>query len=301
MKNNPVLKRELRVRARSFRMPFVILLFNGILAAAALLNMYFTVSQVRISATIQYESFLQLYAFVASLEFLLLMFIMPAMTSGSISGERERKTLELLFTTKMSACDIVMGKLLSAVSQLFVLIVSSFPILLLTFVYGSVNFLDLGLLLICFLVTAGFCGGIGIFFSAVMRRSTFSNVCTYGILLFLVLGTYMLNLFLFKLSQDQVNNVVLAFGEMRPEASSGAAVYLLLLNPLATFAQIMEEQVAGGAELFSISKFLGERAGNRITACWIPLSLGIQSMLSFGLVRWAIRFTDPLKSEKRRE
>ena len=159
MKSNPVYKREVTVRARSFRMPLIILVFNGILAVVALLNMYSAVAQVRISASVQYSSFLQLYAFVATLEFLLLMFIMPALTSGSISGERERQTLELLFTTRMTPKDIVMGKLFSALSQLMVLIVSSFPILLLTFVYGSMDLMDLAFLMVCFLVTAVFCGG----------------------------------------------------------------------------------------------------------------------------------------------
>ena len=103
MRNNPVYKREKTIRSRSFRMPLVILLFNGILAVAVLLNMYQTVAQVKISSSIQYSSFLDLYAFVAILEFLLLMFIMPALTSGSISGERERQTLELLFTTRSTS------------------------------------------------------------------------------------------------------------------------------------------------------------------------------------------------------
>ena len=127
MKNNPVYKRERTVRSRSYRIPLVIFAFNGVLALAALLNMYQTVAQVQMSASIQYKSFLQLYGFVATLEFMLLMFIMPALTSGSISGERERQTLELLFTTRMSSKDIVLGKLLSAVEQLMVLVVSSLP------------------------------------------------------------------------------------------------------------------------------------------------------------------------------
>ena len=84
VKSNPVYKREVTVRARSFRMPLIILVFNGILAVVALLNMYSAVAQVRISASVQYSSFLQLSAFVATLEFLLLMFIMPALTSGRI-------------------------------------------------------------------------------------------------------------------------------------------------------------------------------------------------------------------------
>lgn len=299
MKSNPVYKREMTVRSRSYRMPLIIMVFNGILAVVALLNMYSAVAQVRISASIQYSSFLQLYGFVATLEFLLLMFIMPALTSGSISGERERQTLELLFTTKMTSKDIVVGKLLSALSQLLVLVVSSFPVLLLTFVYGSVDFTDLGLLFLCFVVVACFCGGIGIFFSSLMRRSTFSNVCTYGCLLLVVIGTYMLNLFLLNLSRMRINNMVIQFGQTRPAADSGAAVYLLLLNPLATFAEILGNQVAGGAETLSMRQFLGSSAGNFVTDHWIVISLLVQSVISLGLVRGAVQFLSPVRNEKK--
>ncbi len=93
MKNNPVYKREMLVRSRSFRIPLIIMIFNGILAVVALLNMYQSIAQVKVSGSVRYENFLQLYAFVAALEFMLLMFIMPALTSASISGERERHTL----------------------------------------------------------------------------------------------------------------------------------------------------------------------------------------------------------------
>lgn len=302
MRSNPVFKRERTVRARSVRIPLIIMVFNGILAVVALLNMYSTVSQVRISASIQYSSFLQLYAFVAMLEFLMLMFIMPALTSGSISGERERQTLELLFTTRMTPADIVNGKLLSALSQLLVLVVSSFPVLLTTFVYGSVDLADLAILLACFAVTAFFCGALGIFSSSLMRRSTFSNVCTYGLLLFVVIGTYMLNLFLCSMSEIQISNMTLLPGETRPLADSGAAVYLLLINPLATFGEILGTQLAGGMENLSVRQFLGNHPGGFVIRFWIPISLVLQTLIGAGLVRGAVYFLDPMKNtkEKRR-
>lgn len=299
MRNNPVFKRESTVRARSFRMPLIILCFNLILAAAALLNMYQTVARVRISASIEYSSFLQLYAFVTSLEFLLLMFIMPALTSGSISGERERQTLELLFTTKMTPADIVMGKLLSACGQLLILVVSSLPVLLVTFVYGSINFWDLFLLLVCFVTVALFTGGIGIFFSSLLRRSTFSNACTYGLLLLITAGTYMINVFMLGMSQMQINNMFLQPGELRPAADTGAAVYLLLLNPVITFAEILGNQVAGGAGNFSVRQFFGGNAGCLAASYWIPLSLAVQLAVSAIMIRGAICFLNPVKNEKR--
>lgn len=299
MRNNPVYKREMAVRARSPRIPVLIMLFNGILAAAALLNMYSSIVQVRISNTIRYESFLQLYAFVATLEFLLLMFIMPALTSASISGERERHTLELMFTTRLRAADIVAGKLMSALSQLLVMAFSSFPVLLLTFVYGSMNLKDLALLMFCFVTVALFCGSLGIFASALMRRSTFSNVVTYGTLLAAVAGTYLFNQFLLNVSQMEVNSMVLQAGEVRPAPSSGWAAYLLLLNPAATFAELLESQVSGGGGQFTARYFLGAASGNFITEHWVFVSAAIQLALSAVLLRGAVWFLEPVRRKRK--
>lgn len=299
MRNNPVYKREMAVRARSPRIPVLIMLFNGILAAAAILNMYSSIVQVRISNTIRYESFLQLYAFVATLEFLLLMFIMPALTSASISGERERHTLELMFTTRLRAADIVAGKLMSALSQLLVMAFSSFPVLLLTFVYGSMNLKDLALLMFCFVTVALFCGSLGIFASALMRRSTFSNVVTYGTLLAAVAGTYLFNQFLLNVSQMEVNSMVLQAGEVRPAPSSGWAAYLLLLNPAATFAELLESQVSGGGGQFTVRYFLGAASGNFITEHWVFVSAAIQLALSAVLLRGAVWFLEPVRRKRK--
>ena len=213
MKNNPVYKREMLVRSRSFRIPLIIMIFNGILAVVALLNMYQSIAQVKVSGSVRYENFLQLYAFVAALEFMLLMFIMPALTSASISGERERHTLELMFTTKIRPVEIVVGKLMSAFSQLMILVVSSLPILMLTFIYGSISSGDLMILLVSYVVGALYCGSLGIFASSLMKRSTFSNVITYGIMLVVAVGTYMLNVFLLNISETEISTMALNSGD----------------------------------------------------------------------------------------
>lgn len=280
-------------------MPAILFIFNGLLSLVSLLNMYRAVAQVKIQAVIQYSGFLQLYAFVAALEFLLLMFIMPALTSGSISGERERQTLELLFTTKMSPADIVTGKLMSAFTQMMVLVVSSLPVILVTFVYGSVNFIDLGLMFCCYVTVAFMTGGLGILFSSMMRRSTFSNVWTYGVLLFLVVGSFMLNQFLLNMSAMEISNMVLPAGEIRPTANSGAAVYLLLLNPAVTFVEILGNQVPAAAEMFSVSAFWGARPETFLSAHWIPISIAVQAAVSALFVAGAVYFLSPVKNEKK--
>lgn len=286
------------VRSRSFRIPLIIMIFNGILAVVALLNMYQSIAQVR-SAPVRYENFLQLYAFVAALEFMLLMFIMPALTSASISGERERHTLELMFTTKIRPVEIVVGSLMSAFSQLMILVVSSLPILMLTFIYGSISSGDLMILLVSYVVGALYCGSLGIFASSLMKRSTFSNVITYGIMLVVVVGTYMLNVFLLNISETEISTMALNSGRRSRKASSGASVYLLLLNPAIMFAELLENQIGqSGGGNFTITHLLGDNGGNFITNHWVFCSLVIQAVLSVLFTWGAVFFLKPERSKK---
>lgn len=229
----------------------------------------------------------------------MLMFIMPALTSASISGERERHTLELMFTTKIRPIDIVIGKLASAFTHLMILVFSSIPVLMLTFIYGSISSQDLFLLLFSYVTVALYCGSLGIFASSLMKRSTFSNVITYGIMLVLVVGTYMLNVFLLRISETEINMMVLGAGETIPEPTSGAAVYLLLANPAITFAQILEGQVAGGGGNFTIRNFLGSQAGNLITDHWVFFSLILQLVLSAIFIWGAVFFLGPVRRQKK--
>ena len=122
MKQDPVYKREARVNARSIRISMIVMVFNGVLSAVALLNMYSVMAQVKASASIQYTSFMQMYELLASLEFIMLLFIVPALTAASISGERERQTLDLMLTTLLTPAQIVSGKLLSALSVMVLLV-----------------------------------------------------------------------------------------------------------------------------------------------------------------------------------
>ena len=179
-----------------------------------------------------------------------------------------------------------------------ILVVSSLPILMLTFIYGSISSGDLMILLVSYVVGALYCGSLGIFASSLMKRSTFSNVITYGIMLVVVVGTYMLNVFLLKISETEISTMALNSGETIPKASSGASVYLLLLNPAIMFAELLENQVAGGGGNFTITHFLGDNGGNFITNHWVFCSLVIQAVLSVLFTWGAVFFLKPERSKK---
>ncbi len=98
LKLNPIYKKEMKQSVRSIKLPLFLVLFNSILAIISLIAFYVTNEQVRLSGNIDYRSNIYLYIFMISMEFALLVFIIPAMSSGLISGERERQTLDILLT-----------------------------------------------------------------------------------------------------------------------------------------------------------------------------------------------------------
>ena len=301
MLRNPVFSREMKVNSRSVRLPVIILLFNGILSLVTLLNMYSAVAQVRTTAAIQYSSFMDMYEFVTTIEFILLMFIVPAVTASSISGERERQTLELMLTTQMTAFQVVIGKLMSALSTLLLLIVSSFPAVAMVFVYGGITWGDAVSLLLCYITVAFFAGSVGLCFSALFKRSTISTVVTYGVLVAVVAGTYFINKFTLSLSSMNINNSVAAygFGENAVKATSGGAFYLLLLNPAATFLAILNGQVGGSAPLTKIRSYFGMTTTNFITDNWIMVSILIQLALAILMIYIAVRCVEPVKRRRK--
>lgn len=301
MKQNPVYKRESRVTSRSLRLPLILTVFNGILSAVALLNMYSVVSQVKATATIQYSSFMEMYEFVATIEFILLTFIVPAVTASSISGERERQTLELMLTTQMTPSQIVNGKLMSALSTLMLLVISSFPAIMMVFVFGGITGADVVSLLLCYTAVAMFAGSLGICFSSAFKRSTISTVVTYGVLVTIVGGTYFLNKFALGLSSSRLNNYAVnyGFGRTVAQPTSGGFVYALLLNPAATFYTIINGQAGSGSGVDKLCHVFGIVQKNWIMDNWVLISIFLQLAVAGCLLVLAIWFVNPVRRRRR--
>ena len=166
------------------------------------------------------------------LQTLIVAVLAPASTSVAISGERERQTLDLLAVTPISSLAIVLGKLLSALAWVFVLVLASIPITALVFVFGGVGPEDVLRGYAILLATVVGLGSIGLFFSALLRRTGASTGVTYVVTLLLVIGSVFIWDFL-DLTAPR-NSIGVA---ARPPQA------LLFLNPF-----IAESDVACGTE-----------------------------------------------------
>jgi ABC-2 type transport system permease protein len=155
----------------------------------------------------------------------------PASTAGAISGERERQTLDLLTVTPITSVAIVLGKLLSALAWVFLLIFASIPLTALVFAFGGVAPDDIlrgyGVLL----ATAVGFGSVGLFFSGLLQRTGAATGLTYVMTLLLTIGSAFYWVFLGATSND-------GFGTRRP------AEVVLYLNPF-----VAQADVACGTEI----------------------------------------------------
>jgi ABC-type transport system involved in multi-copper enzyme maturation permease subunit len=123
------------------------------------------------------------------LQVLLVIFLAPAATSGAISLEREKQTLDLLTATPVSTLGIVLGKLASALAFVGLLILASIPLTAVVFVFGGVGPEDVVRGYAVLLVTAIGFGCVGILLSSLTRRTQSATLLTYLVVLLLTAGT----------------------------------------------------------------------------------------------------------------
>lgn len=176
-----------------------------------------------------------IFVAIMFLQTLMISVLAPASTAGTISGERERQTLDLLAVTPISSVAIVVGKLFSALTWVFILILASVPVSALVFVYGGVAPDDLLRGYLMLFVTAIAFGALGIFFSALIRRSGAATGLTFVSVIVATVGLTFIWVFLRIGEANDLNANTLA--ERRPPEA------LLFLNPF-----VGQADVACGAE-----------------------------------------------------
>src|SRR4029079_17864363 len=130
-----------------------------------------------------------IFAALLMLMTLQVVFLAPSSTAGAISLEREKQTLELLITTPISSVAIVIGKLLSALVYVFLLIAASVPLMAVVFVFGGVGPEDIVRGYIVLIVPALGLGSFGLLCSSLVKRTTASTAITIFGVLAITIGT----------------------------------------------------------------------------------------------------------------
>jgi len=247
--DNPIVRKELRGRMRG-RRAFVVLTIYLLLLSCFTSTLYYAYASAAQQPYGPDSHLIGKIVFggVLGVQVLLVIFITPAFTAGAISGERERKTYDLLRATLLPARALVTGKLISALAYVVLLILSAVPLESMAFLLGGVALEEIVISQILLLVTAVAYGAVGICISSRMKTALSATVLSYG---FAILSTAGLPLLFALLAPAMSFAGTALIGVQEPHWLIIAVLvylggFLLAINPIATIVAselvLMEEQ-----------------------------------------------------------
>ncbi len=291
---NPIMKKDIVVGSRSIKMSLAIMGINGFLALIVLLVMGFT-NITGSMGNYDYSSLSALFPILGCMECGLLSLIVPIITSGSISGERERQTLDIMLTTPVSPFSIALGKLGSAMMVVMMYMITSIPVMAIAFVLGGMSWWSLLGLFGMLLYIGIYVGSVGVFSSSVVKKSVLATILTIAIGFGIIIVTMVLFYVLLAVEmyyEEQIGS---------PSIVVGAIPLTLLLNPYTPFVDFLIRAMTnyGLSDIFTEIGDLS--AGYKILyKAWIPVSVVLNLLIALGFLKLASLNISVTRNKKRR-
>ena len=325
--SNPMTTRELRARMRNPR-AFIILAAYLLVLTGVTYGVYLrsgggatysygynsytvttTTGGISFGPTQSYKLGQNIFLSLTLAVLLLAALIAPALTAGAISREREGRTYDLLFATPIGARRVITGKVLSALGYIFLLDLAALPLLCVVFVFGGVALANLIAAYALIIATSAAIGMLGIFFSALTRRTALAAILTYSVVGLLFFGTILFSSFWQAGIISSINTPV------RTDTANLSKFdwtrKILIASPIATAGAILapdapmltdagEWSLYPNSQLFSGTSRVSQQysIANRVSADYRPLWFftvlyyAIGTVILFGL---SILFARPYK------
>lgn len=188
---NPVLQRELLTNLRMTR-AFVLLFAYQ--AALGVVVYFAWPQQARLEANAEAARRLVDLFFLG--QYIIASLMAPSFAAATITGEKERKTYEMLLASPLQPAAMVLGKLMASLAPLAILIVASLPIVMLCLPLGGVSPLEVLAAYLGLILSVVTFGMISIACSSYFQRTASSLVASYLLILPLaLLGILLWNAF----------------------------------------------------------------------------------------------------------
>ena len=179
---NPVLQRELLVNLRMRRAFVILFLHLAVLGTLVYLSWPAAGESLDLSRAGEGESQELVNLFFLG-QFLLISLMVPTFASGAFSGEKERKTFEMLVASPLRPGAIILGKMLASLLYLAILVFASLPIVVLCLPLGGVSIYEvLAEYFVLFLAAITFTM-ISLASSSIFQRSASALVVSYLLIL----------------------------------------------------------------------------------------------------------------------
>ena len=184
LRDNPVLTRELLVNLRSPRSFVLQLVYVSMLGAMVYVSWLYIEGQGQQVSSGAAQRLFELFVLG---QFLLVALVAPTFAAGSITGEKERKTYEMLLASPLEPSTILVGKLLSSLTYIVLLIISTLPLMILCFLLGGILLSEIVRAYLVLLLAASTFGLLSVACSSFFRRTSSALVVSYLVILPLAL------------------------------------------------------------------------------------------------------------------
>lgn len=250
MRVNPVLRNESKISVRSIKFTLMIFAYIAVLSVAVMIY-YSSVNEAIFSNGLYLESSKLFYVVMALGQAVLLLFIVPALSSTAICSEREKQTLDILLSSKLTPFQIIIGKVSASSLRVIILIISTMPLYAIGAIIGVVKISNILSLIVFFIVNTIFVSSIGVFVSTYIKTSKVSTALSYALVLFIYIGIIvitwailMITVYKMSMSGNTLTTV--------PKASP-----IVYLSPVVGFVSLLLNQVGLGIEFSSMFSEFG--------------------------------------------
>jgi len=226
---NPIFASSARRRMRSMRTVLVLTLYGAMMLAFALVSSFSILDQQTMTIG-SMRSGIDNYIYLIALQFVLLLLVAPGMTAGSIAGERERQTLDLILVTNTGAFRIAIGKLMESFGFLVLVILSSLPMMCVVFFFGGITVTQLLTVFLFMLIAALGASSIGLLASSLFKRTVTATVVSYLMVFAIGIGTLLPMAFSNETLLKYLNNPEL-LNAVDPHTLLSYIPKILLVNP----------------------------------------------------------------------
>ena len=187
MRVNPVLRNESKIAVRSIKFTLMIFAYIAVLSIAVMIY-YGSVNESIFSNGLYLQSSKLFYVVMAIGQAVLLLFIVPALSSTSICSEREKQTLDILLSSKLTPLQIIIGKVSASSLRVIILIISTMPLYAIGSLTGVIKISNILELIVFFIVNTIFVSSIGVFISTCAKTSKVSTTLSYALVLAIYMG-----------------------------------------------------------------------------------------------------------------
>jgi ABC-2 type transport system permease protein len=176
---NPMIRKELRQRMRERRgwlLPSLYLLVLGAVVTFA----YYATTIDRGTGVQGSSVGVALFLTLSYSQLALLLLLAPIFSAGSITIEKEQRTLSGLLTSLLTSSQIWWGKFVSSILFVLLLLVTSLPVLSMAFAFGGIGPWEIFSATLTTVIILACVSAVGLYCSSAFQRSVHSTAVSYA-------------------------------------------------------------------------------------------------------------------------